>query len=79
MPGESHSPKSSTRLAGLGRCVAWVVLLVAATAAILPLYWMTRGKKLWQYGPSGYSVWPGITALSTAPTPQLSSIGFENW
>ena len=44
MPGQSQSPKSSSLFAGLGRCAAWLVLLVSATAAILPLYWMTTGS-----------------------------------
>ena len=44
MPGQSQAPKSSSLLAGLGRCAAWLVLLVSATAAILPLYWMTTGS-----------------------------------
>ena len=56
----------------------WQSFLPMGCRENLPLYWMTRAKKLWQYGPLGYSVWPGITVPSTARTPQLSSIGSEN-
>jgi hypothetical protein len=37
MPEPAHTPLISRRLPGLGRFVSWAVLLVAATAAILPL------------------------------------------
>ena len=44
MPERTQAPLTSSRLPGLGRWVSWLVLLVAATAAILPLYWMTTGS-----------------------------------
>jgi multiple sugar transport system permease protein len=40
--GQTQLP--STRLSRLGRWVSWGLLLIAATAAILPLYWMTTGS-----------------------------------
>ena len=40
----SQTQLPSTRLSRLGRWVSWGLLLIAATAAILPLYWMTTGS-----------------------------------